>query len=652
MLRSRLLNNGYHFEMKEPKKAVINFIWAVFTVLFVIPAGMIYMMMLNGDIEDIMIISLPYIDFDIAIINIMFIAIPFIYFLLREFLTALFRSDAGDYTGNKISPNATNKEMPIISHREAFRPWQIIVIYLTPLLFIYPLLFIVNIISGGNINLLILTLIMSFLMAFDLALVIYVLFLKIRYTSEYIAVNNHIYSLTLYSEKYIERKVYNNPVKTIKKKLSELTDRLPYLSAKKICVLLIAIGVLAGSVYYFMSRREIMSDIDLNLNPDDFNTYIEYCDAMSPAIKDINSFAEYEDCEILAGRNIIYCNYNGSVIYYDGKKNSVMRLDSYDNAERLCIYEECRNNPGEYCGHMPNFVADGCYSDGVLYGVRQYLSTDKKGAKNLKNYIIRYDIDANTMDKLIEFKPVAEDSFANKNFGILYSEDMLNKEYILRLSCFDENYFYGSNPDEVVFVLPTKPPVSGAIYRCNSEMKNFSAVIDLGYNICVDKNTGLTTGYTSNSARQVGVYNNYIYYILDNTSQICRYNMKLKKTDEFIGGVSEFYIDGEYLYYTQNNYVTYGDENNHLYSVKSIYRVKIDGDYTDIENKVTYVDFSHPVLVYQPKHEYFLLDWGVKDDYIYTVLSVYSDDYDDFNDLRQTLTRTKINSNAEPYIFW
>jgi len=194
--------------------------------------------------------------------------------------------------------------------------------------------------------------------------------------------------------------------------------------------------------------------------------------------------------------------------------------------------------------------------------------------------------------------------------------------------------------------------VSGAIYRCNSEMKNFSAVIDLGYNICVDKNTGLTTGYTSNSARQVGVYNNYIYYILDNTSQICRYNMKLKKTDEFIGGVSEFYIDGEYLYYTQNNYVTYGDENNHLYSVKSIYRVKIDGDYTDIENKVTYVDFSHPVLVYQPKHEYFLLDWGVKDDYIYTVLSVYSDDYDDFNDLRQTLTRTKINSNAEPYIFW
>ena len=638
MLRNELLNNGYHFDLIEPKKRIINILWTFFIILFLVPVIWIYLLLIGGDIDNIII---PYVDFDISVINVMIIMIPVLYLISKEIITSIFRSGQSKNIENKLY---SNSEMPMITYREAFKGWQIILIYLIPLIFMYPLLFIISIMSGGNVNLLILIFIMSFLMSFDLTLVIYVFFLNIRYKFDYIAVNNNIYSLTLYSTKHLERKQHVNPIKIIKKKTINIIDNLPEM--RKILIPVICAGLLLVLGYnIFLNNKEMF----IELNPNDFDTYLKYCDAMQPAVKDNNSFAEYTGCEILAGRNIIYCNDDGSVIYYDGKKDSVIRLDIYDNAQRLCIYEECRNNPEEYCGHMPNFVTNGCYADGVLYGFREYVSTNKKGLKIDKNYIIRYDIDTNIMDKFIELKTEEDGAYINKNFGLIYSEDALNKEYISKLQCFNNGYFYGSYPTETVFVLPTKPPVSGMIYRCNEDMRNFSVLMDLGYVTAIDIHTGHTIGYYSISARQVDVYGEYIYYVLDNASRLCRYNMKMKTTDEFISGIEEFYIDSDYLYYAVYDYVTYG---GNLYHAKIIYRVKIDGNYTDYENKVTYVDFANPTLVYKPEHEYFLIDWNVKDNYVYTVLYVYSDDYDDFNALERTLTRTKINANSEPYVFW
>ena len=676
MLRYHLLENSYFFELKEPKKSVINLLWGFFAILFILPSIWIYLIMYNGDFERLL--PLPYINFNMTIVNVIFIGSPFIYFIAKEVLTTLFCADKNSNMEMKLSPNT---EIPISVYREAFKTWQIIIIYLAPLVFMYPFIFIMSIMSGGNINLLILLLIMSFLMSFDVTLATYVLFLKIRYDAEYIAINNHIYSLTLYSKKKIESKIHDSPIKIIKTKIIQITEmpQIQKIPVKKICVSLILVGVVAYSAYHFAVNNDIIS----NINPDDFNTYIEYCDATKPMIKkysgdvydsSFNTIIEESlGCEILAGGNLIYCNDDGSVIYFDSEKNSIMRLDNEDRSERLCIYEECRNNLNERCGHMPNFISGGCYSDGVLYGVRQYWSTYKESMKILKSYVIRYDIYSNKMDKLIEFEMGDDDVFirrmeidgsnlyvwysagydeylkkeaeslsemldltvaridlANKSAYIIYSENARDKEQAMKLTCFHGGYIYGSFPTETITVPPHMMPVSGTIYKCDSDMKSFNTVVDLGY-ITVKDEAGFIKEYSSISARKIDIYNEYIYYIVDMCNEFCRYNMKMKKIESLTTGVQNFYINGDFLYYT----MMYGDN--------SIYRVKLDGDYTDFENKVTYVDFTHPTAVYKPKPNDYFSEWGVKDNCIY-ILS--------YPGGKKTLSRIKINSISDPYIIW
>jgi hypothetical protein len=95
--------------------------------------------------------------------------------------------------------------MPINSYREAFKTGQITAAHLIPGVFMYVLLLTLSTMSGGNINLFFLNLIMAFLISFDLTLVVYVLFLKIKTNAGYIALGNHVYSLTLYSKSYVKK---------------------------------------------------------------------------------------------------------------------------------------------------------------------------------------------------------------------------------------------------------------------------------------------------------------------------------------------------------------------------------------------------------------------------------------------------------------
>ncbi|MCL1859431.1 MAG: DUF5050 domain-containing protein [Oscillospiraceae bacterium] len=677
MLRNDLLDENYHFEIVEPKKIIINLIWFVFAALFIVPALLLYFAIFTEAIESLNL-PLPYIEFNIMILNFIFIAAPVIYFLLKEILTYILGSDKSGATEMKLY---TNVEMPINAYRDAFKTWQIIIIYLIPMIFMYPLICIVSIISGGNINLLILAVVMSFFMSFDLTLVIYVLFLKIRYNAEYIAMNKHVYSLSLYSKESIKRKVYSD---IIKEKLHKFKKsiKIPKHFTKIICAVIIIAGLLFVLLNNFILNKEIF----YNPDPEDFENYLEYCDAMNPAIKKYggdtysnydndNFIPDYTGCEILAGRNIIYCNDDDSVIYYDKIKDSVIRLTDGGKTERLCIYEYCRNNPDEYCGHMPNFVADGCYSDGVLYGVRQYWSTYKNTMKILKSYIIRYDIVSNELDKLIEFEMGDDDVFIRNmmvygenlyawvsagydeylqkeaesasdmmdlsvvkidlrggNGRIIYSEESRNKEQILNLTRFYEGYFYGSIPAETIVVTPTMVPVGGVIYKCDADMKSFNAVLDLGYITRIDAVTGLTVEYVSINALELDIYNEYIYYIDNMGNGLCRYNTKMQKKEEGLcNNLSEFYIDGDMMYYT-------------VFGGREIYRVKLDGEYTDYENQVTYVDFANPTVVYRLEPGDFFGEWSVKDDCVYAVLYVK-------NNIK-TLARIKINSNAGPYIFW
>ena len=97
--------------------------------------------------------------------------------------------------------------MPVCSHQEALSIWHIIVAYLTPLVFTYS--FLLGLCAGTGdsndlVNYTIVALFMSFFMAYDLTLVLYAVYMKIRYKMDYISIDNHIYEATLFKKSYLK----------------------------------------------------------------------------------------------------------------------------------------------------------------------------------------------------------------------------------------------------------------------------------------------------------------------------------------------------------------------------------------------------------------------------------------------------------------
>jgi len=679
MLRNDLIEKGYHFKIIEPKKPVINLIWAIIALLFIAPAILIYFSIFSGFIENI---DLPlfYIDIDIVIINIIFVGTPLIYFVFKEILTFLFCS----YKKEKIEMKLYSEtDIPIGVTREAFKPWQIIRIYLIPLLFIYPLLIITGILSGGNINLLILTFIMSFFMSFDLTLVIYVLYIKIRYDADYIAIKNHVYMLTLYSKKYIERKEFADLItanlKKIKRKREMLAisieKKMPAIKIISICI--IFIGLSSALVYYLFLPEEKI----LEVKRDDFDSYLEYINHTPPVIKSFDGDiltasniieGDYTGCAILAGRNIIYCGDNGSVIYSDSENNAVMRLDTRNNAERLCIYEDCKGKLDEYCGHLPDFISKGCYSDGVLYGVQ---SSNKNGREI--SHIIRYDIGSNIMDKLIEFEIEDESTYVHdifiqsKYLYVVYSSyfyidgrrNMANLT-IARIDLENEDacivYSDNRNPnvqDKIEGLMYNNDRIisssDGILYRVGADM-SFTILTSFGGERIQSFNT-----HAGNIYYLAGVLNGYIFDMDKKAYQTellididFRQGVKCDVHSDFPGakncnifyGLVAFCIDGDFIYWTVfESHNIMGESGLQIGSdyIEDgiIYRARLDND---PENN--FIDFHGRTPIYMPESGYSLGEWNIQEGYIYAVL--YSDDG------YRTLSRTRIGSSAAPYVFW
>ena len=616
MFRNALLDNGYHFMIIEPKKPVINFLWTAFAALFIVPVLFLYFLIFNDSLADI---PLPYIEFHIAVINAMFIVMPAVYLILKEATTSLFCYDRDRNIELKLH---SVTDIPINAYREAFKSWQLMISHSAPSAVMYPLLIATIIMSGGNINLLIVAFIMSFLMAFDFALATYILFVKLRHNAGYIALNNHIYSLTLYSKTYVKTKKAKNPVKI-------------NINMKKIAVPAVCAGIAALLIYHFISARGEFLKI----------TMLYPFDGAAP---------EFTGGVKLAGGGIIHCGDDGSVIYSDGAKSAVMRLDAQSNAEKLCVNESCRADFDARCGHMPDFLSIGAYSDGVLYGAQRY------GALS---YIVRYDIKADTMDKIAGFEMGDENAHIHDMFiysGFLYaavSADDKTRYTVVKIDLAggDANVVYSDrknpqdgdritnlilNPDTVFSSTPPKTgrlhfdqymqPANGMLYRYDLNADKFAAAIELGYETYYDEDGNLA-GYTTIIALQADIYGGYIYYT-NNIGRFCRYNTKTKQKEELAYGITDFYIDGDWLYY----FMSWKD---------TVYKVKLDGVYTDSVNEFTYIDFANAAAVYSVKEGERLDGWGVKGGYIYTLLYSYSGG-------SQKLSRSIIGSSAAPHIFW
>jgi hypothetical protein len=93
--------------------------------------------------------------------------------------------------------------MPVCSNQEAVSLWHIIVSYLFPYVFVYSVLFgLCGSASAQSaaflIHQTIAAIFMSIFLSFDLTLVLYAVYMKIRYKMDYISIDRHIYEVTLF----------------------------------------------------------------------------------------------------------------------------------------------------------------------------------------------------------------------------------------------------------------------------------------------------------------------------------------------------------------------------------------------------------------------------------------------------------------------
>ena len=99
--------------------------------------------------------------------------------------------------------------MPVCHCREGFRVWQTAVIYLAPIFIIYVFMLVTALTMVGfpfqeiEVGFMTMLVLMSYFFGWDMALVTYVLAIKIKDKIDYIAINHHIYDITLYRSTYI-----------------------------------------------------------------------------------------------------------------------------------------------------------------------------------------------------------------------------------------------------------------------------------------------------------------------------------------------------------------------------------------------------------------------------------------------------------------
>ena len=328
MLRTNLLEDGYCFKMIEPKKTIINLIWAVWILLLMAPIVLIYLMMYSGNMENA---ALPYIDFPIAAVNIMFLAMPAIYLILKEILTSLFCAERNRNIEMKLH-SAT--DMPINAQREAFKTWQLVIIHSVPFVCVYPLLLITTVISGANINLFIVDSVMAFLISFDLTLAVYIMFVKTRHSPNYIALNSHIYNFTLYSRKYeyTESEKYADKIKTKLTAMRRTIEIPPKI--KKIGGSVILAGLIASLI---INHYVLPGDKYFEVDAYDISDSYNITDAVRVSAYLFDGDVKLErlklnEAGVTAPMSITEIEESGLYLEIDGIKELVNRIEliSYD----------------------------------------------------------------------------------------------------------------------------------------------------------------------------------------------------------------------------------------------------------------------------------------------------------------------------------
>jgi len=198
MSRTELLDNNYKFEQKRPKRTVIFVLRVSLFAFFIIISSQIIMQAYKVDSSDKIHLSSNLV---IAI----FIGIVLLYFAMKVLLMSLFCQ----YKRDSIATFKVLEEggISIFTCREALKMWQIILIYSVPAVLSYSMLCAMIALWTFEAVFMFFLFLTSFFMACDFTIAIYVIYAKITYRPDYIAINHHIYNLTLYTKPVISEKI-------------------------------------------------------------------------------------------------------------------------------------------------------------------------------------------------------------------------------------------------------------------------------------------------------------------------------------------------------------------------------------------------------------------------------------------------------------
>jgi len=191
MLRNNLLENNYNFERKMPKKWLVSMIWTFLCLSFLAGSFGIFILAIMLDSPE----RLHLFDYGIFPYIIIFAVISILYFGLKIRMTSSFCNNKEQNMAVRI----TEDGLPVFACKEALKTWQIILVHTMPAVLIYIILCAGILSIAFDVYLVMLLFVVSFVLAYDLALVVCVLFMRAKYKPDYIAVNRHIYDMTLYT---------------------------------------------------------------------------------------------------------------------------------------------------------------------------------------------------------------------------------------------------------------------------------------------------------------------------------------------------------------------------------------------------------------------------------------------------------------------
>ena len=211
MVKHDLREMGYSVHERYTKKHIVNLLWLMFAFLIIIGTIALGMAVLKGLPRD----NTGIMDYDVtgigitAPIPVYFLGLIFFVFFwlgLKFVFTFLFCSDRLNSIKLKTLDGFG---LPVCYCREGLKVWQIAASYIAPGFITYMSMFILGLATGDvpfrsiDIGWMAMLFLMSYFFAWDLTLVVYVIAIKFKDKIDYVAINRHIYEITLYRSTYI-----------------------------------------------------------------------------------------------------------------------------------------------------------------------------------------------------------------------------------------------------------------------------------------------------------------------------------------------------------------------------------------------------------------------------------------------------------------